>query len=150
VNGANVTLTCTLRNIGRTPAQQLQISPYIITPTSGAVDPVAEQARECANPPIKASGDRFGEVLFPDEPNNPGSHQTITNTITTADLRLAANKFPFLSPFVYGCVQYKVAAGDGQDHQTGFIYMITLNDGKMIDPSRNNSPGWLTELAGAS
>ena len=146
-NGANITLQYVLKNIGRSPAVNVNVNPRIIFPIisagiSGRFDERGELMNDI-NARKNLLSSPFGYSLFPDD----SIVQNVTVSISNDDLARATKVIGAIYPSVVGSVSYRMEF-DRKVHQTGFIVRIGRAD--LPRPStiaKNRSPAaiWLDE-----
>ncbi len=123
VNGANITLSYVMKNIGRSPATHVMANPRLIAPIlagdrSRNFDPLAELRRQIAdekNRPFM----NLGNSIFPDE----AITQEITVSMSQDEIREATQAINAIFPTVIGTVRYRIGF-DEAVHQTGFIVEV--------------------------
>jgi len=146
-----VTLRFALRNIGRSPATNVDVRTEIFPLGWGFLDPPAAQKKLSQSErrgPI-APGEGMGRTIFPD--SAPPS-MDISMAIGAADFeksRMAwKDKYPELNhttvtPVIVGCITYRFL---GEKHQTGFILKLSRIDPAnpritlVLDPAQGNMP----------
>ena len=155
----HVTLRFDLRNIGRSPATNVDVHTEMF-PRWGFPEPAAAQKKlaESKRRDLNAPGEAAGWTIFPGE---PAKSLGMSVSISAADLetsRLAfKEKFPETSittvtPIIIGCITYRFL---GKQHQTGFVLKLKAkneappNDDFALDPVQGNIPIERLELRDA-
>ncbi len=147
-----VTLRFTLRNIGRSPATNVNVRTEIFPSGWGFPNPAAAQKKLSQSErrdPI-APGEGMGWTIFP---NSAPRYLDITMSISAADFeksRLAWKAtYPELdnnttvSPVIVGCITYRFV---GEQHQTGFMLELSrIEPGEfhrtfVLDPAHGEIP----------
>jgi hypothetical protein len=127
VNGANITLRYILKNIGHSPALNVQVSPRLIAPIISNDAPGNFDVREELQKDIAGHKARnpspFGHSLFPDEV----IMQDVTVTMSNDEIKRATELIGAIYPTIIGAVSYRMGF-DNQSHQTGFIVEVRRND----------------------
>jgi hypothetical protein len=126
-NGANFTLKYILKNIGRSPAVNVEVHPRIIFPIV-SVDQFGEfNARRellkdiSARKAIRSTA--FGYSLFPDDT----MVQDITVSMSKEDIHRATKLVGAIYPRIVGTVTYRMGF-DNDPHQTAFLVELRRND----------------------
>jgi hypothetical protein len=158
--GADGGLQFTLRNLGHSPAQYVNLH-FDVLPAGGSISGVlVEQKKMC---------DRMRDL-----PDNADVKDTILpggQTVQGRSLRVEkadVEKYtqrhvpvlgPFISLIVFGCADYQFTFAEGH-HQTGFMFWIWAYDPlrpqkgtQTIDPSRGTIPAghiWFQSEAGGT
>lgn len=131
----HVTLRFTLRNIGRSPATNVDIRTQIFPHGWGFPTPQEAQqglSQSERRGPV-APGEGFGLTLFPGVTPH---YRDISMSISAADLEKSRvafkEKFPeetfvAITPIIVGCISYRFIDG-AETHQSGFILQLHRTD----------------------
>lgn len=127
VNGANFTLKYILKNIGHSPATNVNVSPRVIFPildpeVTENFNPRAELQKHIVELK-KRLPSPFGFALFPEEI----IIQVITVTMPQDEIKRATKMTGAIYPRIIGAVDYRIGLDD-KPHQTGFMVEIRRND----------------------
>ncbi len=141
-NGANMSVSFKITNIGNSPPINVNTHAWLIVLKSGGAFPLEEQKRRCSeirNQPVAS-----GFTLFPGEsfPSNIGinSYSFGTNASREEIEKGAATSSDEkqIMLYVVGCIDYTFPTDATKHHQTGFVLevmrdrilpTITLDDG---------------------
>jgi hypothetical protein len=124
-NGASVSISFKITNIGNSPA--LNVSPYawLVVIKSGGPFPLQEQQRRCEE--IRNQPMSSGVTLFPNEsfPSNIGvSGWSLGTNASREDIEkgaeVSADKKQIMLSVV-GCIDYTFPTDPTKHHQTGFV-----------------------------
>jgi hypothetical protein len=143
-NGASVSISFKITNVGNSPA--INVSPHarLVVLKSGGPFALQEQQRLCCE--LRRNPFGLGFTLFPAEsfPSNMGlgawslgvnvSGEEVEKGIPTS----ADGKHVVLS--VFGCIDYTFPADPTTHHQTGFIRELRMRGPFMISPTERIIP----------
>ena len=142
-NGVAVTILFVLKNTGKSPALEVDISPSVF-PLIGEIVDLQGAQRAAAEAARNRTGAFLTVTLFPGDIIPREITTTLTNeeiarhdafmdkTFANNEIGKPAQLQQFLPMFsVIGCISYRFAFGQREIHQTGFILDITR-----IDPAR--------------
>lgn len=138
VNGMNVTLDFTVRNVGRTPALYVFPAPSLHLRREGHRDDLAVQQRLCAQERERPVSQReIGVTVF------PGQVVTLPHMIISVSKEeVIAGTLPrtkWLVPIIVGCINYQSAFEEIR-HQTRFIYWLNKRDRSQVIEEDGNIP----------
>jgi hypothetical protein len=122
VNGANFTLSYSLKNIGHSPAVNVGVFPRLVYGL-GYTNNRAEMMKDISARKMEADGPGVGFSLFPDET----IVQNIIVTMSNDEIKGATRSSQAIYPSAVGSVIYRMALDD-MLHQTGFIVQIRRSD----------------------
>ncbi len=148
-----VALRFMLRNVGRSPATNVEIEPRMFPLGWGFPDPPTAQKElslSVRRGPI-SPGQGMGLTLFPDSPPRPFIYDI---AVGAADIKRSQQAFKemypdapaapaFITPIIVGCILYRFL---GEQHQTGFMFEVgrvdpdTPNVTLTLDPARGDIP----------
>jgi hypothetical protein len=130
-NGASVSISFEITNIGTAPAINIMPYAWLLIFKQGGRFPSEEQQRRCAEIRQKPFG--FGFTLFPGEhfPSKLGFGSWSTGVNISLDeiengLIVNADRTNILL-YVIGCIDYTFPSGDAIHHQTRFILELRKN-----------------------
>ncbi len=131
-NGASVSVSFRITNIGNSPAINITPHAWLIVLRNGALSPLQEQQRRCGE--IRHNPFSLGFTLFPGEsfPDtiglggwSLGVNATRVEIEEGATLSVKKNQ---LMLFIVGCIDYTFPTDASMHHQTGFIYELRGDD----------------------
>jgi hypothetical protein len=140
-NGASVSVSFTITNVGNSPAITVTPDAWLVVLKSGALPLGQEQQKRCGE--IRNQPFGLGFTLFPNEsfPSNIGIDEwSLGTNVSRKDIEkgatVSADKAHMLL-YVVGCIDYTFPTDAAAHHQTGFIlevredrvFSITLKDG---------------------
>lgn len=143
-NGVNFTFNYIVENIGKSPATNISIIPYVHLQSTATVqfDPRMQLTEHTARLQTSEPAP-FGFALFPGQKTS----QQITVSATQADIENATQQIRGIYPILYGAVDYRTGF-DNLPHYTGFILEIQRNNlPRPFTTERNYSPRviWIEE-----
>jgi|SRR5579872_5760571 len=138
VNGANFTIRFRLKNIGKSPATHVWISPEMVAPlfaVGSNFDPRGTLSASIAR--LKSGPfSTTGYTIFPDDTIT----QDFTVSIGPEDLKKIAEKMEFIVPSIVGAVDYG-SLFDTLHHNTGFVVDVRRSDApRAISTEKHRSP----------
>jgi len=116
-----------LKNIGHSPASGIYVDARMFPPrytNEGMIDPIRSQRAWCAQVRVQAHNELLSPSLFPEEETT--MNYTVGMSKADIDASLSSLKLPgqkFITPIVYGCVNYGDAISH-ETHQTQFMYQL--------------------------
>jgi hypothetical protein len=139
-NGANFTLIYVLKNIGNSPALNVEVRPRVINFLLHARTELLKDVEAWKKFDPRVS---FGPTLFPGEVVDP----KITVFMSHEQIKEATKLLPALNPTIIGSVTYRTGL-DNEWHQTGFAVQIRRdNRPRPFTTERNYLPSgiWIEE-----
>jgi hypothetical protein len=115
-----------LKNIGRSPATNVRVNPFIFLDSPRHPRPIVEYKKFCDI--IRGTHDHLmSHTLFPEEQPREISMYTSISSAQFEEHRESwaahASEWKYFSPHVIGCVSYSIPFDDHQ-HQTGFMAQL--------------------------
>lgn len=137
--GVNATFIFSPTNVGRSPAQEVQIEPRLIIGSMGT-NVTGIQQRMCRQ--MEKGQGMPAYILFP----GPGSPQEISLQLSVADINAFFTPFELnqgpIDPIpiiLVGCVDY-VFASSTRHHHTGFAFDVLMKDRLLVLKSKTPLP----------
>jgi len=130
----NIKMNFELENTGSSPARFVSIYPYVTNgpsniPSNGR-NRIEIFREECNR--HRSTDSPNGMAIFPKE----NEKQTITTSMSSEEIERAPSasnnpRIKLISPWVYGCVDYRSMLDD-KHHQTRFLIWIGIDKGAML------------------
>lgn len=143
-NGASISISFKITNVGNSPAINITPHVWLIALKNGGPFSLQEQQRLCND--IRNKPFQIGFTLFPNEqfPTNMGIGGWSLGTNISPDevklgLEVSADK-KHVALEVFGCIDYTFPADPTTHHQTGFIRMLQKRGPTLVSPEDGMIP----------